>query len=367
MIVITALLGLCLLTSVISALINRSLLANYSASNAAPPERLSDLDKARLAELLRVKSAVGDQIWPGWDQASIPVIQWTAGVEFLAGAPPPAAPAEGWQEVAGDTFAGQPYYRRISDNPQNFAVPVGKNWAGSMATREQFDRSLVDGFRSMLPGPLKAIFPYRALILPSEVQMMGTLHETFHAYQATVVPARLQAAERAHRLEGRYADADPAMRDAWKEEVSLLIDALQAKTDDEARGLAERFLQRRDERRRAAGLPADLLDYERQLEWEEGAAKYVELATWRAASRSASYQPLPEMASDPLFKGYQTFDRRFGQELMSMRRSATQEGETRFYYTGMAQAMLLDRLAPGWHARAFNNGVWLEDLLRRGK
>jgi hypothetical protein len=35
----------------------------------------------------------------------------------------------------------------------------------------------------------------------------------------------------------------------------------------------------------------------------------------------------------------------------------------RFYYSGMAQAVLLDRLMPDWKVRAWSEGVWLEDLL----
>jgi len=34
-----------------------------------------------------------------------------------------------------------------------------------------------------------------------------------------------------------------------------------------------------------------------------------------------------------------------------MKRQATREGETRLYYSGMAQAMLLDRLLPEWKSR----------------
>ena len=47
-----------------------------------------------------------------------------------------------------------------------------------------------------------------------------------------------------------------------------------------------------------------------------------------------------------------------------MKRQAGQEGETRFYLTGMAQATLLDRLLPGWKELALAEGVFLEDLLR---
>jgi hypothetical protein len=218
-------------------------------------------------------------------------------------------------------------------------------------------------FRDMLPGPLKAIFPYRALILPSEAQITGVLHETFHVHQAVMAPARLEAAEAAHRTGERYWAADAAMRDAWTREADLLLRALQAPSEGEARALAGQFLAQRSQRRRAANLPADLADYERHLEWEEGLAKYVEVAIWRQAAQATDYQPLPALANDPLFQGYRTFQTRFSQELSALRRSARQAGETRFYYTGMAQALVLDRLAPGWQAYAFDDGAWLEDLL----
>jgi len=45
-----------------------------------------------------------------------------------------------------------------------------------------------------------------------------------------------------------------------------------------------------------------------------------------------------------------------------MKRQVDQEGDTRFYYTGMAQATLLDRLSPDWK-RTMAEDVWLEDLL----
>ena len=69
------------------------------------------------------------------------------------------------------------------------------------------------------------------------------------------------------------------------------------------------------------------------------------------------------MADDPDFKGYATFERRWSQEIGQMARQATREGEPRFYYTGMAQAMLLDRLLPGWKDRILSEDVWLETLL----
>ena len=110
-----------------------------------------------------------------------------------------------------------------------------------------------------------------------------------------------------------------------------------------------------------AGLPAELSDYERQIEWEEGLAKYVELAIWEQAFESKAYQPI--LANDADFKNYRKFPARLKQELAQLKRQASQEGEVRFYYTGMAIARLLDRFSPGWQSGALQEGIWLDDLL----
>ena len=54
------------------------------------------------------------------------------------------------------------------------------------------------------------------------------------------------------------------------------------------------------------------------------------------------------MAEDPDFDAYAGFDGRWSQEIGQMKRQADKEGDTRFYVTGMAQAALLERLAPCW-------------------
>ena len=42
---------------------------------------------------------------------------------------------------------------------------------------------------------------------------------------------------------------------------------------------------------------------------------------------------------------------------------ADDTGDGRFYYSGYAQAVLLDQIDPSWKARAFAPDVFLEDLL----
>lgn len=327
------------------------------------PERtevLTELDKARLAEAQQLKSEMGEQVWPGWGDSEIPLLVWNRDYSFLtvdSQLPPP------WEPAAGDDYYGETYFRRPSEDPQNFAVQVGDQWVGSMATKGEMDAFIFEMIGDSVPEFLQPVVPYRLLIQSSEVQISALLHESFHAFQAQAAPRRLEAAEAVHSRGEAYWQIDEGQQADWEAEIGLLEQALAAESDAEARRLAGEFLAARSQRRAAPGLTSALIDYERQLEWEEGLAKYVELAIWRAAARAEGYQPRPELDEDPDFHSYQNYDQRWSQEVDQMARQASRPGETRFYYTGMAQAMLLDRLLPGWQARALEPDTWLEALL----
>ncbi len=346
---------LCLVTIGVSVLGNLTL-----PSGPQTLDRLDPLDKARLSEALRLKRELGEVVWPGWAQTDIPVILWNRDYSFLSGL---AAPPSDWTPVPGDTFEGEPYYWQKSLNPQNFAVRVGDRWAASMATKWETDLFLREQFQAMLPPLVKQIFPYRPLILPSEANISAVLHESFHVYQAQAASAHFQDAERVYQDSERYWAIDSSMRAAWQAEIDLLAKAVMVPTDEQAVELARQLLARRSQRRQEHQLDPALMDYERRLEWLEGLAKYVELVSWRQAARTSSYIPVEAMKDDPDFKRYTTFDGQWSQEIDQMKRQATRQGDTRFYYTGMVQAVLLDRLMPGWKSQIFQDGVWLEDLL----
>jgi hypothetical protein len=353
---LTGLLLACLAAAGLSALSNRNL-----PTGPAALDRLDPLDKARLQETLSLKQELGSAVWPGWEQADIPIILWNDEFSFLVSY---ANPPEAWELVAGDDFDGQPYYRQPTHDPQNFAVRVGERWVASMGTKWGADNFLITKFREMMPGPLKPVFPYRLLIQPSEVQMTGVLHESFHVYQAQVAPAHLERAESAYGSENAYWAADQAMHAAWEAEINLLARAVSARSNEDAADLARQFLAQRDARRTEHSLDSALVDFERLIEWEEGLAKYVELSIWRVAADTPDYAPLPALADDPDFRRYATYDQRWSQELDQMKRQAKTEGDVRFYYTGMAQATLLDRLMAGWKDHILSEDVALEDLMR---
>jgi hypothetical protein len=348
---------LCLAGAGISALSNLSLPKGPEAL-----DRLDPLDKIRLEETLRLKGALGEAVWPGLGETNIPISLHNQANSFLTGFE--GEPPVDWEVVEGDEFQGKPYYRRAEKEAQNFAIPVGKAWVAGMATKSETDRFLVELYRGFLPPVIEQIFPYRLLLQPTETQIGGVLHESFHVFQALRVPERLDTAEKAHKLGERYWNADAERLDLWKDEINLLAKALEAKTDEEAAELARQLLAHRQWRRQQAGLTPELIDYERQLEWEEGLAKYVELEFLRQAYETKDYQPVTAMSGDASFKAYRGFKQRWSQEIIQMKLEVNQEGEISFYQTGMTQAFLLDRLSPGWKANALKNGIFLEDLLK---
>ncbi len=147
---------LCLAIAVVSGISNQLL--------SGPPEasdRLLLIDKARLAEVRHLRQALGEQVWPGFGQENIPLLVWNREWSFLTGL---EAQPVGWQAVPQDDFQGEVYYRQVSDDPQNFAVPVGEAWAASLAMKSETDDFLIQYFHDFLPPVIEQVFFYCLLI-----------------------------------------------------------------------------------------------------------------------------------------------------------------------------------------------------------
>lgn len=370
--------GLCLLLIILILIIN-----SRQPTQSTKIDRLSPADKARLAEVIHLRQALGDQVMPGWSQAVIPVIAYNEQYLFLVGCTDPESGwrkvpqntqlGQDWEVVPGDDFYGQIYYRQPLPAPgvttENFTVRVGEHWVASLMSLEWMKICLASELRSDIPQPFSSIVPYpivvRLFVPGSESYVTGVLHEAMHAYQGQRAPARLAAAEQSSRkTSAAYPWEEAALTEAWQKELDLLHQAMRATTQEESLQLAREFLHQREMRREAAKLSDALIDYERCREWEEGIAKYAERMIYLLAHQTPAYQPLPEMDQDPEFQQYQGAQKKWDQEVDQIRRMANDPGDGRFYYSGFAQAVLLDRLAPGWKDRLFDSGVWLEDLLR---
>jgi len=374
-VVIFSVIGLCVALVAISALGNLPL-PNYSGV----VEVLSAADKARLAETRRLIQELGENVWPGWGQTDFPMIVYNEEFAFLVGYPNPPdgwvkVPAGvenggGWELVAEDTFTGQGYYRqRLSGvTPEAFTVMVGERWVCSLPTFDWMQIGLIQTIRNDLPSFLRPIFPYRLfvgqLVSGDDQYISLNAHECFHAYQGIVTAEKLAAAENANmQYASQYPWTDGALQSDWQAELKLLTDAL--RTDDPAQSmeLARSFLTVRSARRTSGVLSAELIAFEQKREWLEGLARYAELEIWRLASVK-DYLPIPETGDLLQFDQYRGFERRWTNELAQIQMMADDEGDGRFYYSGMAQAYLLDRLSPGWKTSAFDENIWLDDLLQ---
>jgi hypothetical protein len=370
-------------------LITLFLLVGISAlSNLNLPERsgtivrLSELDKARLSEFFHLRQEIGETVWTGWGESEIPVILHNEEYAFLVGYPgePPAGwvmmpsgeqRGGRWQIVPDDTFQGEPYYRQpLTDKnatPENFTVLVGEHWAATLWTKEYAKIAFYQGFKEELPGLIRPIVPYRllwkGLMGTTESYIEAIAHESFHSFQGITVPERLEDAERVSRLEDSYPWENKEVQQAWKTELDLLYQAVTTESDAQAVELAQQFLAQRTARRQYPDVTSQMVNYERNREWLEGLAKYSEISIGLQAANSEDYQPVAAIGEDPAFKAYDTQERFFSQQMAEVKRQSGNQGETRFYYSGMAQAFLLDRLAPEWKANIWNDGVYLEDIL----
>ncbi|MBS3753137.1 MAG: hypothetical protein KGY46_07075, partial [Anaerolineales bacterium] len=246
-------------------------------------------------------------------------------------------------------------------------VKVGEKWVATMMTREYAKVRMVSDMRGDLPPGIRSIVPYRLIwkvvMGATETYVGGLAHESFHAYQGTNLPDKLAAAERSYQWEDKYPLEQDAFVEAWKHELDLLMKAVLASSLEESRDLASQFLAAREERRKQAGLTYGSLAYERNREWLEGMAKYAELTLQRRAGTDPDYQPLPVIQEDPDFSDYHSRERYWKGQVKELQRMAGRDGDIRFYYSGFAQGVLLDRFLPGWKERLWSEDIWLEELL----
>lgn len=369
--------GLCMLLVLISAISNARL-----PTQSQTIERLSEEQKAYLQEATHLRQVLGDQVWAGWGQVDIPNIVYNESYAFLVGY---ADPPEGWvkmpvgeqrgtawQPVPQDTYLGEMYYRQaLPDpqvNPEAFTVLVGERWVASLPTREYMEITFYEGFRSEVPAFLQPVLPYRLLygmIMNSvETYVEGLNHEAFHAFEALTNRERFEKAEEIMGAEPAYPWDDDNLQASWKEEMELVLAALEADTDAAALELARQFWLHREARRRDFNLTAQQIELERQREWLEGLAKYSELALGRLAGASESYLPVSEIQDDPDFHSYTRQEAYWQQQLTEAAGSAVSSSESKFYYSGLVQAALLDRLSGDWKERILTTDLALEDLLR---
>jgi hypothetical protein len=325
-----------------------ALTAAWALVNTPPPaepvegDHLTERDRRIVRESQRLRAAAGEAVWPGFGTTPLALQLYNDRFGFAIGAGAPA----GWVEVEANRIDGEAYYRTAKAERQAFAVRIGDRWAGSLTVKEVMDAQLPRLLHEKI-GPFARLIPYRLFIPSTDQYIALLLHEQFHAFEAEANPRRFARANAAYRTATDYPWEADGYRDAWREELRLLVSAIDAGDRASRADIMRRFLGKRAERRQRFLRDTALVEFERELEWLEGLAKYAELRSWQLGGQPA-YTPLKEIQGDPQFHAYERYASQWQQERMSLRFSGNLRGDVPFYLSGALQAMVLDALDASW-------------------
>ena len=263
-------------------------------------------------------SQLGPLIWPGFRPDTIPTLYVIA-------------------------HQGKVLVQWRHDWPAGFTPLVERQDAGTAGS----------GMVSLPSGRFISFMSVDSSMSPGLV--VGTsIHEAFHSFERSVMrEGQTFGSWENAMLVGSYPVFDVENETAFALEGKKLRQVLGAATPDAARRLAREFLALRETRQRV--LDSEFTEFEKLAEMNEGLAQYAlirglaELArreggAWTAA---AGHQAALESA---LLDSLLTLSRR------SIRR--------RFYATGSAIALVLDRLAgETWKARLLEENLNLQETL----
>ena len=294
------------------------------AAQDAPRAAVERLAAVR-AELVRLTAAHPDALWPGFRPDTIPVLYVVPQQGILLLGWGPGAPPAGFAPVPGVTGAAW----------QAQALRTAASTGTSLG-----DRQVAQVF----------VFPDA-----NEALLFGTTaHEAFHVFERSAArdDRRFGSGENSF-LVSSYPVFDPADEAGWALEGRLLGRALAATTAAERRERTREFVAAREARHRALG--SEYAEFEKLAELNEGLAEYTLVRSLALA------------AAEPAFPWRADAERevaRHRARLDSLTTDVRQSLRLRFYATGPAMGLLLDRLAgPPWRAELVRRDLTLQEML----
>jgi hypothetical protein len=316
-----------------------------ASATASQPGLLPD-DRTRIAEAFRLADAVGDQIWPAWSSAPFAILLVTPEREFLLRHP---RPSPDFTSIGYDSLLKTDVLVR----PRQFAPNL-------LATFPA-----VGGVPTIVVGQ-----PAATERKNSTEWVVTLLHEHFHqlqtsrpGYYARVDSLGLARGDKTGMWMLNYAfPYDSARVRTRFAALTQQLDSALATSGDADR--ATRWAAVRS----ARGTLRDALapDDDRYLAfqmWQEGVARYTELAVARFAA--TRYTPRMAFAALPDFVPYATVAERIESNVRAGLRGSSLEHGNRvaFYPAGAAYALMLDRMAPGWRTHYFDRAMSLDAML----
>ncbi len=299
---------------------------------------LREIDRTRLAEAFRLGDQLGDQLWPGWSKAPFAVLLVTPDKEFLIRHP---QPSNDFTTIGYDTkLKSEVFYRD-----------------------RKFQTNLLATFPAV--GGISTIVIGQAENTASKTStpwVITLMHEHFHQLQ-DAQPNFFKDTEALNLSRGDqtgmwmlnypFPYETPVVKNLFSDLVRSLLAAITTKSpalfgERMANYLVARYTIKRI-------LSPDDYKYFAFQTWKEGIARYTEyrVAKWAATK----YRPTPEFRK---LNDFTTFTAASNQvydgivhELSTLK--LEEYKRVAFYPIGAGEALLLDKIKPGWRNSYFTD------------
>ena len=304
-------------------------------------------DRVRIAEGRRMAAALGDRLWPGWQDAPFAVLLVTKQAEYLVYHP---KPSDEFAPLGFDSLLQSEVYVRD----------------------RQFDPHLLATFPAVGGLPTITIGQPRNTDASHSTRWVITLlHEHFHQWQMSQ-PDYYRAVEALGLSDGDKSGMwmldypfpydDKKIGEAFRRMCESLHDAVSGS------GSQDYFADYFSARARFGGL-LDEDDHRYFLFqiWQEGIARYTEYMIARQAE--VAYRPTDRFGELPDVTRFgEDAQETWGKVLNELRNMSLKKSRREaFYYVGAALGVLLDRETPGWRDRYLEDKFSVEGYYPQSK
>jgi hypothetical protein len=302
-------------------------------------------DRVCIAEAGRIADQLADRVWPGWSDAPFALLLVTSDQEYLVHHPRPTAD---FKNMGYDSLLHCDVYTR----PRVFDAHL-------LATFPA-----VGGISTIVVGE-----PKNTDASHSTRWVMTVLHEHFHqwqqswpGYNAGVTALGLARGDSTGMwmLNYPFPYDSVGVGESFAVLCQRLGDAVSRSERVPLRVRVRAFEWAKEALRAKLGVD-DYAYFSFQV-WQEGVARYTEYQLARLAA--VAYKPTAAFAALPDFVPFaQDAEETRAHVLNELARMALdQSRRTAFYHEGAAEAMLLDRVNPGWRALYFDRPFSLDSF-----
>jgi hypothetical protein len=325
-------------------------------SYALPAVVITELK--RLDETYRVLDTVSEKVWPGWkDYRQVPfLLEYENGLRVLIGHPNP--PKE-FQLVNGFRVGDNQVFADRTQLVAKELIPPLAAGGGPVGFGSTADGLSVEVVKmNFAPADQLDLGDGSPPPPSAEQQILTYIHELFHCFQNSHLN------KRAYGNLQFNADSDYAL---YSEIEGLALHRAYTEPDrDKAKLLIKEFLVARA-LKRAASMSEVQANQEASGEFAEGTATYAELRTLEAL-KSGGFTPVLTTQQDPYYSGFRNADpflRRYPDRLLKAAADVEWPAGKSYTY-GCFQALLSDRLFPGWQQSVVAGALFIDkDLGKR--